>query len=245
MAQHPLLSPETAGGEGVLGGVRKYGLFAASIALMALTLSLIYLWVPTEENLGVSQRIFYFHVPIAILAVGGIVVVAIASAGYLITGNDRWDSLGYAAGELGLVFATLALITGAIWAKPVWGVWWTWDAKLTLTLILWFIYVAYLMVRAYAPKGSQGARFGSVVGVIGVIAALLNYVATMLWRTTHPELNVGPLARDPDAIDSPEILFTFLIALATFAVLYVFMLVQRYSLKRTEAALDELHHSTV
>ena len=210
---------------------------------MGLTLYLVYFWVPTEQNLGVSQRIFYFHVPVAMLGIGGIVVVAVASVGYLITSKERWDSLAYSAAELGLLFATLALVTGVIWAKPVWGVWWTWDAKLTLTLILWFIYVAYLMVRAYGPKGSQGARYGSVVGVIGVIAALLNYVATTLWRTTHPELNVGPLAQDPDTIESSEILLTFLVSLVTFLTLYVLMLVERYSARRTESALDELHQN--
>ena len=221
----------------------REGLLAASAVLMGLTLYLVYFWVPTEQQLGVSQRIFYFHVPVAILGIGGIVVVAVASVGYLLTAKERWDSLAYSAAELGLLFATLALVTGVIWAKPVWGVWWTWDAKLTLTLILWFIYVAYLMIRAYGPKGSQGARYGSVVGVIGVKAAALNYVATTLWRTAHPELNVGPLAQDPDAIESWEILLTFLVSLVTFLVLYVSMLVERYSLRRTEAALDEIHQS--
>ena len=224
-------------------GLARRGLLVASAALMGITLYLVYFWVPTEQNLGVSQRIFYFHVPVAILAIGGIVVVAAASIAYLVTGKAMWDSLAHAAAELGLVFGTLALVTGMIWAKPVWGVWWTWDAKLTLTLILWFIYVSYLMVRAHGPRGSQGARYGSAVGVIGVIAALLNYVATTLWRTTHPELNVGPLAQDADAIESSEILLTFLVSLVTFAVLYVLLLTERYSSRRTEAALDELHQS--
>ena len=112
----------------------------------------------TDADTGHVQRIFYFHVPVAILALASIVLVAAASAAHLITRAERWDSLAYSAAELGVVFATLIIVTGSIWAKPVWGVWWTWDAKLTTTLILWFIYVSYLMLRAYGPKGSQGAR---------------------------------------------------------------------------------------
>ncbi len=216
-------------------------LVLASAALMAITLYLVYFWVPTEQNLGVSQRIFYFHVPLAIVGIGALVPVAVGSIGYLNRGTERWDSFAYASAEVGLVFATLGLVTGAIWAKPVWGQWWTWDAKLTLTAIIWFIYVAYMMVRAYAPKGSQGARFSAVVAVIGVLASVLNYLATSLWRTSHPETNIGPLADPADMIGSSEITATFLVALVTFLVLFIAMVAQRYSLKRTEVAVDEVH----
>ena len=216
-------------------------LFYASAALMALTLYLVFFWVPTELNLGVSQRIFYFHVPLGWLGMLSIVVVAVATITYLVTGKEKWDSLAYAAAELGVVFASLILVTGVIWAKGDLGWWWTWDAKLTTTLILWFIYVSYLMVRAYAPKGSQGARFGAVVALIGAIDAPIIYMATVWWRTAHPELNTGPLADDVDALGSGKIYATLLISVVAFTVFYVYMLVERYSLRRSEAALDELH----
>ena len=148
---------------------------------MGLTLYLVFFWVPTELNLGVSQRIFYFHVPVGWLGMLSIIVVAVASAMYLITGKERWDSLAYATAELGVIFASLILITGVIWAKGDLGWWWTWDAKLTPTLILWFIYIGYLMMRAYAPKGSQGARYGAVIAVIGAIDAPIIYMATVWW----------------------------------------------------------------
>ena len=148
---------------------------------------MIFVWVPTEQNLGVSQRIFYIHVPLAWIGMISIVLVGVASVVHLATKDDKWDAIAYSAAEIGVVFATLILITGAMWAKPVWGVWWTWDPKLTTTLILWFIYVSYLMVRAYADQGSQVRRYASVVALIGTIDAPLIYLASVWWRTAHPD----------------------------------------------------------
>ena len=223
------------------GTLVRDGLLIASAALMAVTLYLVFFWVPTEQNLGVSQRIFYFHVPLGWLGMICIVIVAIASALHLKTKNEKWDSIAFATAELGVVFATLIIVTGAIWAKPVWGVWWTWDAKLTTTLILWFIYVSYLMVRAYGPKGTQGARFGSVVALIGAVDAPIIYMATVWWRTAHPELNVGPLA-ESGGLDS-RMYLTFLISMIAFTVMFAYLLMARYSLRQSERALDELHQA--
>ena len=225
------------------GGYVREGLLFASAALMGLTLYLVYFWVPTELNLGISQRIFYFHVPLAWLGMLSMMFVAGASVAYLITGKDKWDSLAYATAELGVLFASLILITGVIWARGDLGWWWTWDAKLTTTLILWFIYVGYLMIRSYAPKGSQGARYGAVVALIGAIDAPIIYMATIWWNTAHPELNTGPLAEDVDALASGRIYATLLVSVLTFTVLYVYILVERYSLRRSEVALDELYQS--
>ena len=148
------------------GCLARDGVLVACAILMLLTLYLVFLWVPTDANLGVSQRILYFHVPLAILSLISIVVVAIASAVHLARKDERSAAIAYASAEVGIVFCTLAIVTGAIWAKPVWGVWWTWDPKLTLTLVLWFVYAAYMMLRAYGPKGSQGARYGSVLALV-------------------------------------------------------------------------------
>jgi len=213
------------------------GLLVASASLMGLTLYLIFFWVPTELNLGVSQRIFYFHVPLGWLGMLSIVIVAIASITHLVTGKEKWDSLAYTAAELGVVFATLIIVTGAVWAKPVWGVWWTWDAKLTTTLILWFIYVGYLMLRAYSPRGSQGARYGAVVALMGAIDAPIIYLSTIWWRGAHPENNV------PQDLDG-RMALTFLVSLIAFTALYAYVLLERYSLRRTEAALDEVFQRT-
>ena len=201
---------------------------------MALTLYMVYMWVPTEQNLGVSQRIFYFHVPLGWIGMVSIIVVAVASLLHLYTGKQKWDDLAYSTAELGIIFASLILITGAIWGKPVWGVWWTWDAKLTTTLVLWFIYAGYLMVRAYGPAGTQGRRFASVIALIGAIDAPIIYKATDWWRSAHPERNV------PSDLNE-QMALTFLVSLVTFTIIYVYMLMERYSLRRSESDLDELH----
>ena len=236
-----IVAREPEGRVGVWQGTRlRELLFFSSAALMGLTLYLVFFWVPTEQNLGVSQRIFYFHVPLGMLGIFSIVVVAAASLMHLVTGREKWDSLAHSMAELGLVFATLILVTGAIWAKPVWGVWWTWDPKLTTTLILWFIYVGYLMLRAYAPQGSQGRRYASVVALVGAVDAPIIYLSTELWRTAHPELNIGPFAEA--SLDS-RMYVTWLVSSIAFIVLFVYLLVERYSLRRSEAALDELYQS--
>ena len=219
------------------GPVRRIAgdvLLVGSALMMALTLYMVYMWVPTEQNLGVSQRIFYFHVPLGWIGMVSIMVVAVASILHLFTGKQKWDDLAYSTAEIGIIFASLILITGAIWGKPVWGVWWTWDAKLTTTLVLWFIYVGYLMVRAYGPAGTQGKRFASVIALIGAIDAPIIYKATDWWRSAHPERNV------PSDLDE-QMLLTLLVSVLAFTVLYVYLLMERYSLRRSESDLDELH----
>jgi heme exporter protein C len=201
---------------------------------MAFTLYLVYFWVPTEQNLGVSQRIFYFHVPLGWIGMVSIIVVAVASILHLATGRQKWDDLAYSTAELGVIYASLILVTGAIWGKPVWGVWWTWDPKLTTTLVLWFVYVGYLMVRAYGPAGGQGRRFASVIALIGAIDAPIIYKATDWWRSAHPDNNI------PSDLDG-RMLLVLLVSVVTFTVIYLYLLIERYSLRKSESDLDELH----
>ena len=214
------------------------GALVLTAALMGLTLYLVFLWVPTELNLGVSQRIFYFHVPISMWGLTSIVVTAAASGAYLVVkrNRQRWDNLAYASAEVGLLFATLSLITGVLWTKPVWGVWWTWELKLTLTLIVWFIYASYLMLDSYGPQGSQGDRFRAVVAVIGVIAASMNWVSTKIAdRRAHPDTIL--LNMDLDATMAIGVL----LSLAAFTLLFLYLLADRYQLRRAERAIDRLY----
>lgn len=222
-------------------GLARDALLVASALLMALTLYMVYFWAPTEQNLGVSQRIFYFHVPLGWIGMVSIIIVAVASLMHLMTGRQRWDDLAYSTAELGVIYASLILVTGAIWGKPVWGVWWTWDPKLTTTLVLWFIYIAYLMIRAYGPMGSQGRRFTSVIALIGAIDAPIIYMASIWWRTAHPALNIGPAADEAEAIGSSRIYITLLVSVIAFTVMYVALLIERYALRKSESDLDELH----
>jgi heme exporter protein C len=167
-----------------------------------------------------------------------IVVVGTASIFHLITRNNKWDAIAYSAAELGIIFATLILITGAMWAKPAWGVWWTWDPKLTTTLILWFIYVGYLMVRSFTNT-SQAKVYASAVALLGAVDAPLIYLASIWWRSAHPDLNIGPLA-ESGGLDS-RMLITFLLCLVSFTVFYIFLMFERISMRKLEDSLDEVH----
>ncbi len=135
---------------------------------------------------------------------------------------------------MGIIFTTLALIVGSIWAKPIWGVWWSWESRLTATLVLWFIYVAYFMVRSFAAEESRGARFAAVVGIIGFIDIPIIGMATTLWRGLHPPLIIfqGGIA--------PSMLLTLLVSIAAFTALYLLLLVQRVSMKSDEIEIKRL-----
>ena len=210
-------------------------LLMVSAVLMMVDLVLIFLWVPTEQVMGVVQRIFYFHVPLAWVMFVAFFVVFIASVMYLWKGQRRWDALGHSAAEVGVVFATLMLISGAVWAKPVWGVWWTWSPRLTTSLILWLLYVGYLMLRAYAPTPSQAARYSAVMGIVGFIDVPIVYLSVVWWRNIHPELMVGPGA-ESGSLDG-DMLVTLMYSLLTFTVLFAYLLWERLALRNDEDAV--------
>ena len=206
--------------------------------LMLVDLFLIFMWAPTDEILGHVQRIFYFHVPIAWVAFLSFFIVFGSSIMYLWKRTARWDALAHSAAEIGVIFATLILITGVIWAKPVWGVWWTWEPRLTTSLILWLIYVAYLMVRGYAPNRSQGATFAAVIGIVGFVDVPIVYFAVDWWRAVHPESVVGPLAEAGSLDSSMRGVLVF--SSITFVLLYLLLLRERLSLRTIEATLRSL-----
>ena len=220
----------------------RNALIAAAAAFIALTMWMVFAWVPTETNQGAIQRALYVHVPIAWVSMVAIVAVAIFSVLYLVTGRERWDRLGAATAETGVVFGALMLITGVVWARPVWGVWWTGEAKLTTALILFFVYVAYLMFRAYFPPGTQRRRLAAVIALIGAIDAPIIYWASNLWAEAHPPLIVGP-ARDSDSALSADIGLTLLVGVIAFTLLFVVILVERYRIRRAEDDVTALRRT--
>src|SRR5256712_8110838 len=155
-------------------------------AAMLAALWLVFMAVPTEREMGIVQRIFYFHVASAWVAFLGFFLVAGASAVYLWNGARTADRLAEAAAEVGVLFCTLVLVTGPIWARPVWGVWWTWDPRLTMTVILWLIYASYLMLRAFGSEDEAVRRYAAVLGIVGVLDIPLLMVAVRLLRGMHP-----------------------------------------------------------
>jgi heme exporter protein C len=204
------------------------------LVFMAVALYLVFIYVPTEQTMGIVQRIFYFHVPVAWVAFLAFFIVFISSIIYLWKREDKWDTIAGSSAEVGVVFTTLVLITGSIWARPVWGVWWVWEPRLTTALVLWFIYVAYLLVRSYAAEESRGARFAAVVGIVGFVDVPIVALAITLWRTQHP----GPLIFQGGL--APSMLFTLIVCIVAFTFLYCLLLAYRISLKNDEAELSRL-----
>jgi heme exporter protein C len=206
--------------------------------MMLIDIWLIFMVAPTDSVLGHVQRVFYFHVPIAIMSFLAFFVVFIASLGYLIKRTPKWDAIAHASAEVGVVFVTLALLTGIIWARPIWNTWWTWEPRLTTTMILWLIYVAYLMVRSYAPSQSKGAIYGAVVGILGFVDVPIVYYSVVWWRSVHPSPVVGPFAQ-ADALDS-TMAWILLYSFITFVFFFAYMVMERIELRNTEEALGRI-----
>lgn len=218
--------------------MKKFGILAGlSTALLIGALYLVFLYVPTEATMGIVQRIFYLMVPVGWLSMLSFVVVFIASILYLRTRQERWDILAYSSAELGIVFTSLTLLTGMLWAKPVWGVWWTWEPRLTATLVLWFIYLAYFLVRSLATEESRGATFSAVVGVLGFIDIPIIGLTITLWRGIHPRAVIfqGSLA--------PSMLLALIISVFAYTALYFLLLTQRVSIGNGETEIKRLKAS--
>jgi heme exporter protein C len=160
----------------------------AASATMLTALYLIFCVVPTEAEMGIVQRIFYFHVPCWWVTFAGFFTVAGASAVYLWNGSAAADRLALASAEVGVLFCTLGLVTGPLWARPIWGVWWTWDPRLTMSVILWAIYIAYLMLRAFGGEGEELARYAAVLGIVGIVDIPVIHYAVRLLEGIHPSV---------------------------------------------------------
>jgi len=209
-----------------------------ALAGMSISIWMIFLYAPEDAVQGQPQRIFYFHVPIAWLGMLGFIVVAAGGIGYLITKDERWDWMARAAAELGALFITLTLVLGSIWGKTIWGTWWTWDARLTTTLILWFIYIGYLMLRSYMGRTHSSARAGAVLAIIGIIDVPIIYESVNWWRTLHPGPQVGVSGALPNSV-----VLTLMISLTSFTLLFSFLMIQLYQLQRMQTLAQRLRAS--
>ena len=201
-----------------------------AVALMLLAAGAIFLYAPTDALQGVVQRIFYLHVSAAIAAFASFAVVLVAGFIYLWRESQVADRLARAAALVGLVFTTVTLVMGMLWAKPIWGAFWAWDARLTSTLVLWIIYASYLLIRRLAEPGRQAARIAAVVGIFGFVDVPIVYFSVTWWNTVHP----GPILIN-DALP-PQMLAAFLFTMACTLVLAGVMIAIRY---RIETLTDE------
>ena len=214
----------------VIGGI--------ALVNIAVALYMALFYAPTEKTMGDVQRIFYFHVPSAWVGFLAFFVVFVASLMYLGRRERRWDALALSAAEIGVVFTTLVLLTGPLWAKVAWGAFWVWDARLTTTLVLWMIYIGYLMLRNNAD-GERRARFAAVLGIVGFLDVPIIYISVELWRTMHPSLLIGQSGGL-----APPMTQTLMVALLSFTLLFVFLLIQRVRLEQARDQVNFLREAT-
>ena len=211
-------------------------LFGVTGGTMLASLAAIFVYAPNEQTMGVVQKIFYLHLPLALLAFTAFFLVFAASLRYLWQPAARWDIFAHCAAEIGVLFCTLVLITGAIWARPIWNVWWTWDPRLTTALMLWCLYVAYLMLRQFLPPGAHTSQIAAVFGMISFINVPLTFWAVRMWRTIHPVV----IDRRGIHLAAP-MLITLLVSLAAFSLLFVVLLRLRIRVEHAARAYAELH----
>jgi heme exporter protein C len=184
-------------------------------------------FTPIERTQGMAQKIFYLHVPAALWAEAAMVLVGLASVFYLFLKDPRLDRFAEASAEAGLVFGSIVLTTGPIWGKPIWGTWWTWDARLTLTLLLFLMYIGYLLLRGAVTDPGLRARYAAVVGICGACLVPFVHLSVIMFRTLHPQ----PIVLKPSAPSLPgEMLITLLLSFGVFTLLYVGFVMQRYGL---------------
>ena len=194
------------------------------------------LYTPLERMQGAAQKIFYVHVPAAIWAETAMILVGLASVFYLFLKDPRLDRFAAASAEAGTVFAAVVLTTGPIWGKPIWGTWWSWDARLTLTLFLFLLYVGYLLLRNAVTDPAERARFAAVLGICGMVLVPFIHFSVYMFRTLHPM----PIVLKPSAPSlPPSMLLTWLLSLGVFTLLYVGFVIQRYALSH----LQERHEA--
>jgi heme exporter protein C len=215
---------------------RGLGISLAALLGLAVVYVLAIGYTPVEARQGLAQKIFYLHVPAAWSALIAFSLVGIASALYLWLHDPRLDRFAAASAEVGVAFSAVMLTTGPIWAKPIWGTWWTWDARLTLTLFLFFLFIGYLALRASVHDPAERARFSAVVGILGMLLVPFIHLSVYLFRTLHPQ----PVVLKPSAPSlPPEMLRTLLVSTAVFTLLYVGLVTLRYGLGMAEDARDE------
>ena len=220
----------------MIGRLLANGLGIVALLAVMVGLYLAFFYAPPDALQGDVQRIMYVHVPTAWVAFFAFFVVFLASIVYLWKRLPEADRLAYASAEIGVLFTALTLIDGSIWGKPTWGTWWTWDARLTTTAILFVIYVGYLMLRSFIDEPERRARLSALVGLVGFIDVPIIYMSVLWFRTLHqpPSIQRGG-ASMPDAM-----LFTLLFNFGAYTLVYLFFLVKRVRIESLQAILDTL-----
>jgi heme exporter protein C len=219
---------------------------AVSFILLLIATIMVFFYAPLEAVMGLVQKVFYFHVAAGWAGMISFLVAAFAGVAYLRTSQRKWDIIGLSAVEIGMVFAFINIVTGSIWARPIWNTWWTWDPRLTTATIMMLIYAAYFMLRSGIEEPDRRARFGAVYAIIGFLSVPLTFFSARLFRTIHP-IVIG--ANQPGAAGSfdmtSSMLTTFLFSLLTFTFIFADLLWHRIRLGRLADKVELLKMKTM
>jgi heme exporter protein C len=219
---------------------------AVSLFLLLIATLMVFFYAPLEAVMGLVQKVFYFHVAAGWVGMLSFMVAAFAGIAYLRTSHRKWDIIGLSAVEIGMVFAFINIVTGSIWARPIWNTWWTWDPRLTTATIMMLIYAAYFMLRSGIEEPDRRARFGAVYAIIGFLSVPLTFFSARLFRTIHP-IVIG--ANQPGAEGSfdmtSRMLITFLFSLLTFTFIFADLLWHRIRLGRLADKVEQLKMKTM
>ncbi len=219
-------------------------ILSALLVLAALYMALVY--APEAANLPtkterLAQRIFYFHVSFAWTGSVAFLVTAAAGLAYLLTSDLRWDALAVSSAEIGLVFLSVVIVTGSLWARPTWNTWWTWDPRLTTVTVAWLLYAAYLMLRNAVEDPGRRARFAAVYGLLSFLSIPLTFMSIRVWRTIHPVVVGGGGQGAQGSFHlAPKMFQTMMAALLAVSVLYVALLLHRYTAELLSLDVEEL-----
>ncbi|MFN2129309.1 MAG: cytochrome c biogenesis protein [Anaerolineae bacterium] len=212
-------------------------LWAVSAVMIGIALFLVFLVAPREATMGDMQRVFYFHVPAAWVGYLALFVSFVASLLYLRRRESRWDRLALSSAEIGLVFITEGIITGSFWAKATWGVWWTWEPRLTTSAVLWAIYASYLTLRRAMEEQGRRERVAAVYSVLGFVAVPINFMAIRWWRTVHPLVFEGGGSNL-----TPAMLRVLIFCIVAFTLFYLAVLSLRLGIAWAEEQVEQLRY---
>jgi len=213
----------------------------ASLAMLAVATYMVFFYAPMERVMGNVQRVFYFHVATGWVGFLSLFVAVIVGIIYLRTNNLKWDIVGLAAVEIGLMFSFINIVTGSIWARPIWNTWWTWDPRLVTATIMELIYFAYLMLRQGIENPVRRARFGAVYAILGFVSVPISFMSIRIWRTIHPVVIGSGSSEAQGSFDmTSQMLTVFLFSLLVFTVLFVDLLWNRIRLGQYGEKIEQL-----
>ncbi len=212
---------------------RKLGI--VTLVGMLATFYGAFIYAPTEASMGTVQRIFYIHMPAGVISYFAFMVVGFSSIMFLYSKKLKWDRLAHCSAEIGVLFIATNISMGMLWAKPVWGIWWTWDARLTLQLILALIFVSYLMLGAYVSDPMKRASLQAAFGILGAADVPINYMAIRWWRTQHPS---PVLAGGEGSGLDPDMQLVLFGAILSLLLLYTYLLRRRLDVERSSQQVE-------